>query len=505
MTRSPFDDLSQSAAPGGGVAFRFMPGKEAVNALSSFPVRAAGRPALVEPYLYREAAARLIGTALVDHAAWNKLAYLGDTFGHRMNASPNQQLAIDWALAEMKREGLDNVRAEQARVPNWIRGEESIMLLDPVPRPLVMSSYGNSIGTPPEGITAEAIVVASFEELDARRDEVAGRIVVYSPRWTPFANDESWENYLLLRDFRNSGHARAATYGAVAVLLRSIYRPHARQAHTGAMKYVPGIRQIPSAALAAEDALMLERIHRRGDRIRLHLVMGCRSAGEVDSANVVGELIGRERPEEVVVLGCQYDSWDVGTSSLDDGCGAIAVWEPLRLMRSLGLRPRRTIRTVLFTNEENGGSGGFAYRDLHREQLANHVAMLEADSGVLPPMQFRISGTEATIDAIRAINTLVENLAFSPVGTPVRIGTAEDIYPSVVAGDLPCLTLQGNNEPYSVYHHADGDMLEAVPPVELARATAAVAVLAYVLAEMPEPLPKGRGAGAGGTYSDTGK
>jgi carboxypeptidase Q len=463
------------------------------------PARNVPAGSLVDPRTYRDAAARLIGEALVDRTAWDKLAYLGDAFGHRMNGTPGQQLSIDWAVEAMRREGLENVRTEKVVVPNWIRGTEKVTLLDPYPRDLVMVGYGNSVGTGPEGIVADAIVVRSFEELESRRAEVPGKIVVFSPLWQPFAHDESWENYLALRHFRISGHARAAEFGALAVLLRSIYKPHARQAHTGSLKYIDGIRRIPSAALAPEDALMLERIHARGGRTRLHLVMNAQDGGWVDSGNVVGELVGRERPEEIIVLGCQYDSWDNGTSSLDDGCGAIVVWEALRLIAALGLRPRRTIRTVLFTNEENGCTGGMGYRDLHAAELHNHVAMLEADSGVLPPLQFRVSGTPTTIATVTAIAELAEIVGYAPVGSPVRIGTAEDIHPTVEAGDIASLTLQGNNEPYSVYHHAAGDMVEAVPPCELARGVAGVAVMAYVLAEMPQRLPRGKGEGARGT------
>jgi carboxypeptidase Q len=450
---------------------------------------------------YVQNAARLIGAALVDSYAWNKLAYLGDSFGHRMNASPGQKLAIEWALSEMKREGLDNVRAEPVLVPSWNRGNESVTLLDPYPRPLVMMSYGNSVGTPADGIQAEAVVVSSFEELDQRREQVDGRIVVFSPRWESHDHDEAWENYLRLRHYRISGHTKAAQYGALAVLVRSMYPPHARQAHTGALSYTEDAPRIPAAALAPEDALMLERLFQRGQPVRLHLRMQARSEGEVQSANVVGEIEGREHPEEVIVLGCQYDSWDNGVSAQDDGAGAMVVWEPLRLMRRLDIRPRRTIRTVLFTNEENGGSGGFAYRDLHREELPNHVAMLEADSGVIPPLCFCVSGTAEAISTVREINTLVETLGMGPVRDPVRMGTAEDIHPSVEAGDIASLTLQGNNELYARYHHAHSDMIEAVSPVALARGVAAVAVMSWVLAEMPQRLPRGKGAGARGSYA----
>ncbi len=449
---------------------------------------------------YTSAAARLIGEAMVEPAAWNKLAYMCDTFGSRMNGTSGQELAIAWACEQMKAEGLDNVRTEPAMVPNWIRGEESVVLLDPYPRPLVMSAYGNSVGTPSGGITADAIVVSSFDELDRRSAEVTGKIVVYCPDWTPYHHNESWENYLNLRQYRLHGHVRAAAHGAKAVLIRSIYLPGARQAHTGAMTYGETDKRIPFAALSPEDAEMLKRMAQRGQRIRLRLSMDSRLEGEVESANVVGEIQGREFPDEVIVLGCQFDSWDNSVGAQDDAAGAMVVWEPLRLMRSLNLTPRRTVRSVLFTNEENGGSGGKAYRDLHRAELSNHVAMLEADSGVVEPLQFRVSGTEKTIEVVRSINQLVSTLGFGDVGTPVRIGTAEDIHFAVETGDIPCLTMQGNNEPYSRHHHAPSDMVEAVSPVTLARATAATAVLAWVLADMPERLPKGKGEGARGTY-----
>jgi carboxypeptidase Q len=447
-------------------------------------------------------AARLIGEALVDRAAWNKLAFMGDSFGHRMNGSRGQDLSVEWALAEMRREGLENVRAETARVPNWIRGEESLELLDPYTRPLVMMSYGNSVGTPPGGIVADALVVGSLDELEARKSEASGKIVVFSPEWTRYPTDESWENYLDMRALRISGHERAARFGAVAALVRSLYPCHARQAHTGAMKYSDDCPRIPAAALAPEDALMLHRIAARGGQVRLKLQMSARSAGEVDSANVVGEIVGREFPEQVIVLACQFDSWDVGIAGLDDAAGAMVVWEPLRLMKSLGIRPRRTIRTLLCTNEENGASGALAYRDQHREELRNHVAMIESDAGVFPPIGFRVSGSPETIDIVRAADPLLEMLGFLPTRSPVRAGVAEDIHPSVEAGDLPSLTLQGNNEPYSRYHHANGDTAEAVPPSDLARAVAGMAVMAYRLADLPARLPAGKGAGTRGVYSD---
>ena len=328
-------------------------------------VGAAQSPAPSPAWLeaYREPASRLVGAALADTAAWDRLAELTDTFGHRLAGSKGLENAIDWAIGEMSRDGLENVRGEKVMVPHWVRGRESAEIVSPVRHPLVMLGLGNSVGTPAGGIEAEAVVVRSFEALDALGTALKGKIVVYNVPWTGYGETVR---------YRSTGASRAAAHGAIGMLLRSVGQPGLRTPHTGALSYAPEQPQIPAAAIANEDADRLQRLQDRGQKLVVRLMMEARMLPDAESANVIGEIVGRERPEEIVVLGCHFDSWDVGTGATDDGGGCIASWEALRLMKKLGLRPRRTVRVVLFTNEENGLRGGLAYREQHAAELANH-------------------------------------------------------------------------------------------------------------------------------------
>jgi carboxypeptidase Q len=435
------------------------------------PKRAA--PEWLSPY--RDAAGRLIGEAVASDAAWQRLAYLGDTYGNRISGSPNLEAAIKWAVEEMKRDGLENVHTEAAKVPHWVRGRESLEIAGPIPQPLVILGLGNSVGTPPAGIEADLLVVHSFEELDAARDRVKGKIVLFNVPFTTYGDTVR---------FRAAGPSRAATLGAVAVLVRSVGPAGLRTPHTGALTYADGQPQVPAAAVTTEDAARLERMVNRGTIVRLKLMMEARFLPDADSANVVGELRGRELPNEVVVIGGHFDSWDVGTGSTDDGGGCVATWEALRLMKKLNLRPRRTVRVVLWTNEENGGRGGQAYRDQHLEELPNHVMMLESDGGVFRPTGFGFSGSDAGRVKVREIATLLAGIHADTIGAS---GGGADIAPSVQQGSIPALSLDSDGN-YFLIHHTPADTLDKIDPIELSRASAAVAVMSYVIAEMPERL-----------------
>ena len=424
---------------------------------------------------YREASGRLIGEAMSSDAAWQRLAYLGDTYGNRLSGSPNLEAAIKWAVEEMKRDGLENVRAEPVKVPHWVRGRESLEIVGPIPQPLVMLGLGNSVGTPPAGIEADLIVAHSFDELDAARDKVKGKIVLFN---VPFTN------YGETVRFRAAGPSRAAALGAVAMLVRAVGPPGLRTPHTGALTYVDGQPQIPAAAVSTEDAARLQRMVDRGTTVRLKLMMEARFLPDADSANVVGEIRGRELPNEVVVLGGHFDSWDVGTGSTDDGGGCIATWEALRLMKKLNLRPRRTIRVVLWTNEENGGRGGLAYRDQHLQELSNHVMMLESDGGVFRPTGFGFSGSDAARGRVRDIATLLGGIKADNIGPA---GGGADIGPSVQHAGIPAMSLEVDGN-YFLIHHTPADTIDKIDPIDISRSTAAIAVMTYVIAEMPERL-----------------
>jgi carboxypeptidase Q len=222
----------------------------------------------------------------------------------------------------------------------------------------------------------------------------------------------------------------------------------------------------------------------RGTTVRVRLRMEAKFLPDADSYNVIGEIRGRERPDEVVVVGGHFDSWDVGTGATDDGGGCIVTWEALRLMRKLNLRPRRTVRVVLWTNEENGLRGGLAYRDRHRSQLANHLLMLESDSGVFRPTGFGFSGTDTARATITQIASLLQSLGVDRIGPN---GGGADIGPSVEAGSIPAMSLEVDGD-YFLIHHTPADTVDKIDPADMARASAAIAVIGYVVADMPERL-----------------
>jgi carboxypeptidase Q len=250
------------------------------------------------------------------------------------------------------------------------------------------------------------------------------------------------------------------------------------------VQYPDGIPKIPAAAIATEDADRLQRMADRGDKIVVRLQMEAHFEADVESANVVGELHGRERPEEVVVIGGHLDSWDVGAGASDDGGGCIATWDALRLIKKLGLRPRRTIRVVLWTNEENGTRGGRAYRDLHKAELARHVMMLEADEGLFRPVSFGMTGTQKALDTVATIASLLKAIDADHVTSG---GGGSDIEASVQAGGMPSMSYDGSGD-YFLIHHTQADTVDKIDPLDVSRAAAAIAVMAYVVADLPMRL-----------------
>ena len=425
---------------------------------------------------YREPAARLIAESQSSPFAWERLALLGDTFGHRLSGSEALENAIKWAVAEMKKDGLDNVRAEPVKVPHWVRGHESVEITYPHRSALAMLGLGNSVGTPADGIEAELLVVRTFAELDAAGAAgVKGKIVLFNVPFTTYGETVQ---------YRAAGPSRAAGLGAVAMLIRAVGPPGLRTPHTGALRYTDGTPQIPAAAIAVEDADRLQRMQNRGTKVRLRLKMEAKFLPDADSANVVGEIRGRERPDEVIVVGGHFDSWDVGTGSTDDGGGCVVTWEALRLMKKLNLRPRRTVRVVLFTNEENGLAGGRAYLERHRSELGNHVLMLESDSGVFRPTGFGFTGSATARETLQQIAGLLRGIQADRIGAS---GGGADIGPSVEAGQIPALSLEVEGN-YFLIHHTAADTVDKIDPADMAKASAAIAVMAYVVADMPERL-----------------
>jgi hypothetical protein len=453
---------------------------------------------------YRETGRRVLSRALADEGAWKKLEHLTTRIGHRLAGSRGLEQAIDWAHAEMKAEGLEGVRLQPVKVPRWVRGRESLRVVSPVARELPLLGLGMSVGTPRGGLTAPVVVVRDFDELLALgREKVAGRIVVFASEWGEAA---PWEGYGRTVRYRSDGASAAAKLGAVAALVRSATGRSIASPHTGSLSYVDGVPKVPAAAIAVEDALWLRRMTAGGETVTVTLEMEARLEGEADSANVIAEIRGREKPEEVVVMGGHYDSWDVGQGAHDDGCGCAAAWQALAILKDLGLRPRRTLRVVLWTNEENGLRGGRAYREALGGDIGSHVAAIEMDGGCERPVGFGVSlskpgearprrgepraaepgdpaGARA-LGMVRQIGPLLGSIGAAEVRWG---GGGADISPLTSDG-VPGLSLNTVGEHYFDWHHTHADTLDKVRPEDLRKATGMLALMGYVLADMPGRL-----------------
>lgn len=427
---------------------------------------------------YRAPATQLMTEAQANDFAWRRLAELTDTYGNRLSGSENLTRAIRWAQATMTADGFANVRAEKVMVPVWVRGQESAVIVDPPEHPIAMLGLGGSVATPPAGIEADVLVVKDYKDLEARGAQAKGRIVLFNVPYTTYGETVA---------YRSGGATAAAKHGAVASFVRAVGPMAHRTPHTGGMNYGDAVTRIPTAAISAEDANRIQRLTDRGLRVRVRLKMEAHFDADVASANVFGEIVGREFPTEIVLVGCHFDSWDIGAGASDDGVGCIVTWEALRLMKKLGLQPRRTVRLGLFTNEENGLRGGNAYRDAYQASAGDHVFALESDSGVFAPASMGFTGSDGARQRINDIGTLLAPLGLPPIGPG---GGGADIGPIAEAGKVPMMAYNGDSTRYFTIHHTPADTVDRIAPAEVSKAAAAIAVVTYVVADMPERLPK---------------
>jgi len=424
---------------------------------------------------YKSTAERIIAEAMKDSSAWNRIALLTETHGNRLSGSPSLERAIDWVIDRMKADGLDNVRGEPVMVPRWVRGAESAEMVLPRRAKLPMLGLGGSIGTPASGITAEVMVAASFADLEKRAGEAAGKIVLFNFPWT---------NYGETGSYRRQGAIAAAKAGALASMIRSVTPYSMRTPHTGSMSYDPKVRKIPHAAITPEDADMIARMVQRGEKVVVKLTMSAQTMADAPSRNVMGEIRGSQFPDEVVVMGGHIDSWDVGRGAMDDAGGVVAAWEALRVLKRLGLTPKRTIRVVGWTNEENGTRGGNGYRDAHKDELDKHILAIESDGGVFKPLGFGFTGPDAAFAKLTEIGRLLDPIGAGKVS---KGGGGADIGPIMALG-VPGMGLEVDGSRYFWFHHTDADTVDKLDPREVAQCVAAMAIMAYVVADMPERL-----------------
>jgi hypothetical protein len=428
--------------------------------------------------------ARILGAALTRSKAYETLAHLTDRIGPRLSGSAGLEKAVAWTEGEFRGMGLDRVWIEPVKVAHWVRGVETGSITAPAEHPLAITALGMSDPTPPEGVSAAVFEAGSLAEVQNAGDAVRGKIVLYNKPILPtFAADGGYGS---VAPMRGKGASLAARQGAVGMLIRSLGTASYRLPHTGAMTYDEGVPRIPAAAISAEDADLIHRLLAAGDEVRVRFTLGCKTLPDADSANVLAELRGSKLPEEIVLIGAHLDSWDLGTGAIDDGAGVAIVMDTMRLLKELGLRPRRTIRAVLFTNEENGLAGGKAYAEIHRDEIPRHVAAVESDSGGASPVGFGVTAGAGGVEIVRDIASRL-----------TAIG-AQDVTPDGGGADIsklrealvPVLLLRQDPVHYFDYHHSAADTLDKVNAVDLARNVAALAVLAHALADRPDTLPR---------------
>lgn len=426
---------------------------------------------------------RLIDHILANSQGYDTLAHLTDEIGPRLSGSSNAAEAVRWTTAQFRAWGID-VRNERVMVPHWVRGVERGKLVSHRDQPLVLTALGGSVATPAAGITADVIEVSAFDELEKLgREKIRGKIVYYNNPMDMalIESGHVFEAYGKAVAFRGIGASRAAEYGAVAAVIRSVASASLRSPHTGSLRYDEKQPKIPAAALSTEDAELVHRLLAKGQRVRMHLVLTPRTLPDAPSANVIAEIRGSERPEEIVLIGGHLDSWDLGTGAIDNGSGCAMVMETMRVLKELGIRPKRTIRAVLFMNEENGLRGGRGYFEAaaKREEVQRHVAAIETDAGAAPPTGFTSTLEGKSLEALTRRAAVLNRIA--PMTFASSKHTGADTSPLIDAGVVG-YGLRPDPRHYFDFHHSAADTLDKVDPKALAQNTAAIAGLAYLLA-----------------------
>jgi Zn-dependent M28 family amino/carboxypeptidase len=434
---------------------------------------------------------RVLKASLASDFAYRQLRHLSNNIGPRLPGSPQAQFAAEYTGAEMRRLGLE-VKLEKVMVPHWVRGIETGALTEyPGQAPgttqkIALTALGGSAGTPAEGITADVVVVRDFADLQSRgRQGVAGKIVLFN---VPFdkrmaAQNQAGAAYGEVVAYRGRGAKAAEELGAVAALVRSAGGADYRLPHTGTTQPAG----IPAVAVTAEDAELIADLASQG-RVRMHLVLTCQTLPDVESANMIADLKGREHPEQVVIVSGHLDSWDLGTGATDDGAGVAIAMATAAVFKQLGIQPRRTLRVIAWMDEEHHQSGSKTYAQDYRMDFANHIAAIESDFGAGHPLGFNVHASPQVLEILKPVQEVLRATG-ARLLRPVESTPGTDIAPLGAAG-VPAFGPIQDGRTYFDYHHTAADTFDKVDPQTLAENVAAIAVLAAALTEMPEPLPR---------------
>ncbi|XP_028133815.1 carboxypeptidase Q [Diabrotica virgifera virgifera] len=410
---------------------------------------------------------------------YDELAYFVDKFGARQAGSQVLEDSIDYLLDLMQSTGydLDNVHGENVTIPHWIRGTQTCEMLSPRKANIPVLTLGGSVSTLANGFEAEAIVVKDFDELDRVSDKVKGKIVVYNNEYITYGVSVA---------YRSKGPSKAAKYGAIATLIRSVTPFSLNTLHTGQTAYEDSIPKIAAASITREHANMFQRMQDRGDKIVLKLNIQTQNLDPVTSRNVVAEIKGSRDPEKVVLVSGHIDSWDVGVGAMDDGGGAFISWYALRVLKALGLKPKRTLRSVLWTAEEPGLIGVQAYGQAHKDELDKHIFVMESDEGVFTPLGIEyVAGDEGGC-ILEEILKLLTPIDATQAKLVEFAGSDITIWRNI----LPTANLLSRNENYFWYHHSEADTMDVLDTAALDKATALWASVAYILADLNKDFPR---------------
>jgi Zn-dependent M28 family amino/carboxypeptidase len=438
---------------------------------------------------------RLQQAALASDYAYQQVAYLCNNIGPRLSGSPQAEQAVKYVAAELRRIGLQ-VQLEKMMVPRWVRGVETGELVQfkgqapNTTQKLVLTALGGSVATPPQGLIAPIVVVNNFDELNKLgAGQVKGKVVLFNAKFDEQLAAQGFgsEAYRQAVVYRGSGASAAARLGAVAALNRAAGGAAFRLPHTGALNYADDAPKIPAASVTVEDADLIAHLAAQGE-VKMRLTLTPQTLPDVESYNVIADLKGSEHPEQVVIVSGHLDSWDLGTGAIDDAAGVAVAMQAAQLVKQLGLKPKRTIRVIAWMNEENGGRGGRTYFQNQSANLANHMAAIESDLGAGHPTGFF---AHVSPQALPMLQPLADILQSSGAGV-IRLVTnsvGADIAPLEGAG-VPGFAPLQDNRTYFNYHHTPADTLDKIVPRELAENAAVMVVLAYALANSPEPLPR---------------
>lgn len=414
---------------------------------------------------------------LLNGKCYENLRYLAKQIGGRLAGSPQMTMAEQWGKKLMEESGADRVLMQECRVPHWVRGgKDEAKVLGGTKKKLDVIALGNSVGSGKKGVGAEVLLVNSFDELEKKKEEVKGKIVFYNYKFNP-TYIRTFQAYGEASQYRGNGPSRAAKYGAVAVIVRSMSGAVDNNPHTGATRYVDSLPKIPAVAIGLRDADWLSEQLQSGNKFSIKIKTYGHFLDSATGHNVIGELTGSEFPDEIITVGGHLDSWDAGEGAHDDGAGCVQTIEILRAFKALGYKPKRTIRFVLFANEENGLRGGQKYAEEAKAKNEKHIFALESDAGGFTPRAFGFSMKEEQFQKVLQWKPLIAPYGcseFNRGGGGADIGQLRNVG-AALAGLSP------DPQRYFDVHHARSDVFEAVNKRELELGAINMAALVYLV------------------------